>query len=120
MHKAKSHGVKSIVRCYVEGSHCPICMVQFASRECVINHVRYRSRVCYENLLIRPPKLTRDEAEELDQNDRVLHASLQAKGLRRHAATEGCTRLSGPLLPIVVNPSKASSHHALGRGRQHR
>ena len=120
LHLAKSHGIKSIVRCYVEGVHCPICMVQFASRECVINHVRYRSKVCYENLLIRPPKLTREEADELDKIDLSRHADLQAKGLRRHAATVGCIRLTGPLMPIVIDPSKESSHHALGRGHQHR
>ena len=120
LHLAKSHDIKDIVRCYVEGIHCPICMVQFASRECVINHVRYRSRVCYENLLVRPPRLTREEADELDKIDLARHADLQAKGLRRHAATVGCARLSGPLMPIVIDPSKESSHHALGRGHQHR
>ena len=104
----------------MDGSHCPICIVLFTSRECVINRVRCRSNVCYENLLIGPPKLTREEADELDQYDRVHHAALQAKGLRRHAATEVCIRLSGPLMPVVINPSKASSHHILGRGHQHR
>ena len=120
LHKASKHGIKHIARMYIEGDTCPICLVRFASRECAINHVRYRSSVCYENLLIRPPKLTREEANLCDENDRPATRALKAKGLRRHAVDFECVRLSGPLLPIVIDPERASNHHVLGFGHQHR
>ena len=105
---------------YIDGDTCPICLVRFASRECAINHVRYRSTVCYENLLIRPPKLTREEANKLDEEERPAFQALKAKGLRRHAADVDCVRLCGPLRPIVIDPQRTSNHHVLGVGHQHR
>ena len=86
----------------------------------LIMHVRYRSMVCLENLLIRPPKLSLEEANALDIEERANVRALRSKGLRWHAATEECIRLSGPRLPIVINPNRASNHHALGVGHQHR
>lgn len=120
LHKSSKHGIKHLTRRYIDGSKCPICLVLFASRDCVINHVRYRSMVCLENLLIRPPKLSVEEAKALDLEECVNVRALKSKGLRRHAATEECIRLSGPLLPIVIDPNRASNHHALGVGHQHR
>ena len=120
VHKFKSHGAKSIERQYLPGTQCPICLNEFWTRERVINHVRYRSTVCRENLLVRPPELTQQQADDLDELERETYRKMQSCGNRRHKAVEPCVQAFGPLLPIVIDPERASAHHPLGWGHSHR
>ena len=120
VHKFRTHGAKSIERQYIHGTHCPICLVEFWTRERVINHVRYRSKVCRENLLVRPPELTQQQADELDVLEQDTFRKMQSCGNRRHKAVKPCLQASGPLLPIVIDPERSSAHHPLGWGHSHR
>ena len=116
LHKFKAHGIKSIERRYVEGSRCPVCLLEMWTRERLLNHVK-RCKTCNENLLMRPPVLTSEQADALDMLDRESFAALRAQGLRRHAAKKPCVQASGPFqLPIIVDPDCFSQHHPLGRG----
>ena len=119
VHRYKVHGIKSIERKYLDTSQCPVCLLELWSRERAINHVK-RSRVCNENLLMRPPLLTEDQADVLDECELVKFKALRAKGLRRHAAEKPCVQASGPKWPIIIDPSSFSQHHPLGKGHQKR
>ena len=54
-------------RRYISGTYCTVCLLEFHERERRLNHVRYRSKTCRDNLLMRGPGLTGDEAEALDE-----------------------------------------------------
>jgi len=114
VHLARSHGIKSKFRMYVDGPTCRICLVNFGSRERCLNHVRYRSKVCYANSLMRGPILSSQQADELDLLERPEHKALYSAGKRRHTAEHPCLRAHGPLLPILT--LRGSSHHPLGLG----
>ena len=86
----------------------------------MFNHVRYRSNVCRENLLIRPPELSQTDADQLDILEQASFRRMQACGHRRHKAVLPCVQAAGPLLPIVVDPNCESAHHPLGRGHSRR
>ena len=119
VHEYLAHGIKCVERLYVDGTQCQICLKEFWSRERHLNHIRYRSPVCKENLLLRPPCHSNVEADRLDETDKELHRSLLAKGARRHTATRRCVQASGPLLPIVADPENISVHHPLGKGHRY-
>ena len=116
VHRFKVHGAKSIERQYLHGTQCPICLVEFWTRERVVNHVRYRSKVCRENLLVRPPELTPLQADHLDELEQESVRKMQSCGNRRHKADQPCAQAAGPLLPIVLDPDRVSAHHPLGKG----
>ena len=92
-------------------------MVEFHTRERVMNHIKFRSHVCRENLLMRPPILTHEQADELDAAQYSEIRKLAARGQRRSHASVPCVRLQGPLISVVIDPKYESAHHALGRGR---
>jgi len=114
VHLSSSHNIKSKFRRYVDGATCRVCLRNFSSRECCLNHVRYRSKVCYANALMRGPVLTIEEADALDQQERSEYQALHRAGKRRHVASVPCMQAHGPLLPIIT--LRHSEHHPLGYG----
>ena len=94
---------------------CCVCMLDFHSRPRLLNHIRYRSKVCRAYHNVCEPCLTVDQAEELDNLSREHNRNLYAKGYRRHQATIRAFRTPGPLL---FCPG-ATKHHSLGVGRQY-
>ena len=116
LHKFKKHGIKHIVRRYITGSQCPICLVEWWTRERAINHVRYRSEVCKLNLLLHAPTLSPEEADVLDAKDARLYRDFTKQGKRRHIAERPCMQAEGPLVQIVLDPARESVHHPLGVG----
>ena len=121
LHMFKLHGSRNIWRLYVgHHVHCCVCLKQFWTRERLLNHVRFRSSTCKHNLRLRGPIIDEAQACELDKSEALLNVQLQRAGRRRHFVDEPVTRLSGPLLPILLPPGKtASSHHQLGRGHNY-
>eukprot|EP00973_Karenia_brevis_P046926 6510787-Karenia_brevis.AAC.1 len=94
-------------------------MVEFWSseRERVVNHLRYRSSICRNHLLLHPFVLSPDQADALDAEEHARHKALQASGCRRHHVLRRCVRLPGPLLPVILAEDRESTHHPLGIGR---
>ena len=119
LHQFKKHGIKAIERKHIVGSRCPICLVEFWSRERAINHVRYRSMVCRENILMYPPALSMEEADALDELDKASHRAHKAQGRRRHFADKPCIQAHGPFRELILDPSRVSLHHPLGVGRNY-
>jgi len=117
LHRFRTHGYKDPVRMSAPFTFCLVCLREFHTRERVLNHLRYRSKTCKYNLMLKAPFLTEAEADSLDEECKEANVSLQHKGCRRHLAAQPSFRLQGPLLPIILAPdSKESCHHPLGFG----
>ena len=103
-----------------EETHCTVCMKMFWSRERVVNHIRYRSKICRDQFALGPPLYSPEQADVFDLAGAKDHRDLIHKGGRRHKAGLPCVQLHGPLLPITtLGPGTSSSHHPLGRGQQY-
>ena len=118
LHMFRMHGIKSALRRYVPCTHCLVCLREFHTRENCLNHVRYRSKVCCNNLLLRGPSLSIAEASALDDACKTHNRELHAAGKRRHIVNQPSFYLSGPLLPILLAPGQYSAHHPLGVGHR--
>ena len=117
LHRFKAHGVKHPIRTYVNTTHCVVCLREFWVRERLINHLRYRSRVCHNNIVMRGPVLSHTEADFLDDNDKQANVRLSSMGKRRHTASKPAVRLKGRLLPIILaDATGESEHHPFGWG----
>ena len=118
LHAFKTHGVKNIYRQYVGPNwHCLVCMKMFWSRERVVNHIRYRSKICRNQMLTKPPPYTSEQADAFDLEEAKVNRELSHRGSRRHKAVKPCVQLVGPIMPIsTACPSK---HHPLGRGHNY-
>lgn len=104
LHRFNVHGVKNAIRWYVDGVHCPVCLKLFWSRERVVNHLRYRSKVCLNNDLLRGPCLSVAQSDELDALEHVANAKLAKHGRRSHFASCPAVQLHGPLLHVFCAP----------------
>ena len=117
LHRFKKHGVKHFLRKYVDVTHCVVCQWGFWSREQVLNHIRYRSLACCNNLVMRGLILSLIEAAALDEAEHKFHASQMKLGHTPHIAFFPFVRLEGPLWPsILSDESEFSPHHLLGIG----
>ena len=117
LHLWKVHNVKNPIRLHINTVFCPVCMVMFHTRERVLNHLRYRSALCREQILEYPQVLDDVQADDLDLSLRESNILLQKAGRRRHSAVLNAFRLSGPLPLPTINIPMASTHHPLGLGR---
>ena len=108
LHMFRKHCIKDIIRLYVDSTHCPVCLKQFSERECLLNHVKRGRTPCKQQLLLRGPRLTHEEADAIDLDLRQHFCILQRQGLRRHAKTMPCMQLRGPRLPTLYGPVQPS------------
>ena len=119
VHAFRKHGVKRRERQFIDTTRCPICLLEFWSRERVIAHVCEKREVCRINLLQREPILTAAQADELDRIELTDRArSNRRSGLRRAHASKPCVRLSGPLCNFIPLDDAEGAHHPLGRGHK--
>ena len=121
LHSFKAHGIKSLWRLYVDVScTCQVCMVHFHTRDRLLNHLRYRSKVCKYKMHLRGPVCSAEVALELDLASTKVNTGLYSQGLRNHAATSAAFRIDGPLLPVLLPPGTSdSTHSGLGFGRNY-
>ena len=104
LHMFKKHKVKNPVRrCLGHSTSCFVCLKQFWSRERVLNHLRYRSKSCFARTLELGFQISEDEANQLDECDKVVNLRLHNSGRRRHHVDWPCVRLHGPLRPLHEN-----------------
>ncbi len=97
LHRRTVHDFIDPVHVHVHTVHCPVCMQFFHNRTRILNHLKYRSRVCCLSLVMQDPRTTKDEAQSLDVACREGKRKLYALGLRGHAATNPVFRLAGPI-----------------------
>jgi len=118
LHQFKAHGIKNLVRRYVDGVHCTVCLLYFHTRERLINHISRRSKVCKAVILSSPPIIDEQQSLALDEAEKSDNRKLYSTGMRRHTAKSPAFRLPGPI--NKVHPLRAptySPHHPLGLGR---
>ena len=119
VHSYRVHGIRCRLRTYVPHTHCLICLREFWTRERCLNHIRYPSKVCRFNSVLRGPILNDLEADSLDQEWLRHNRQLHASGRRRHAVDRPSIILHGLLLPIILMDGQASAHHSPGVGHRH-
>ena len=118
-HNFQSHGLRRVERCYVDTTHCPICLLEFWTRERLIVHVSEKSTLCKHNLMLRGPVLTESEAMELDRAELGRIRENCKQGLRRTHARKPCVRIEGPLPHVLTfDDETACSRHPLGHGHR--
>ena len=105
-----------IHRNYLSTTFCPVCLLEFHTRDRVIAHFRMSS-VCRMNLLLNHPRLSVEEFEALQTRAAEKVRALRASGRARCYAAMPCYRLQGPL-PLAVAPTTFPGGHPLGHGRR--
>ena len=100
VHRYRVHGAVSEVRCMIETTWCPVCLLQMWTRTRLVEHLR-KSQSCACNLQMRALRLPLWRAEELDEEARVLDRQTKRSGLRRGVALLPCEHLLGPRWPDV-------------------
>ena len=117
----KSHGIKDPIRLYINGHiHCPVCLKLFWTRARLLNHLKYRSKVCKINLFLRGIVVSEDEAQIQDSLAAKDNASLYSRGRRNHFASDPVLQLCGPVHPIILpDELDNTSHHRLGVGQNY-
>ena len=115
------HGKCNMIGRYVHSNqyHCSVCLKLFWTRERLLNHVRYKSKVCQQNLLLRGPICSEEESLAADIECAEANTKLHSQSRRRHFAEEPVLQLSGPLQYEVLVTGTDSGHHRLGQGHNH-
>ncbi len=104
LHLFKHHGIKDIIRTYVSGTRCPICLKEFWVREVLLNHIRRGRTPCKRQVMLRGPVLSLSQADELDAELRTFYQRQHRRGLRRHAVEAPCIRAHGPKMCFIFGP----------------
>eukprot|EP00973_Karenia_brevis_P016097 2201074-Karenia_brevis.AAC.1 len=92
LHPAHYHAPSSVCMC---------CLLDFHTRNRLLQHLMYKSSVCLHNLLLRGPLLTELEVRTLNAAHLQDEADLRRAGFRRSKAKAPVVRLEGPLLPVL-------------------
>ena len=82
MHAYRAHGIRRVVRWYVDGPSCPVCYKHFGNRPRALHHAQYGSRKCYDVILAGSLAMLSDErVAELDAQDTEHRKKAQKSGL---------------------------------------
>jgi hypothetical protein len=120
LHLWKVHKVRNPIGKYINTTHCAICMKEFWTRDRLLNHLKYRSKVCMSNIfLLLSPVLSDDLEMKYNEEARVNAAKLASQGKRRHHACLPCVQLVGPLPMVMCTDLAGGKHHPLGVGRSY-
>jgi hypothetical protein len=118
LHLFKHHSIRNLWRHYIGTRvHCSVCLKLFWTRERLLNHIRYRSKVCKHNLLLRGPICSEEESLAIDNDCLDAHQKLQSESKRRHHVEEPVLQLSGPLqFQVLLMCTDTTNQHRLGNG----
>ena len=116
VHGFQAHGGSTAARWHARTTFCPVCLLEFHTRDRVITHFS-QSSVCRMNLLLNHPRLGAEEFEALQTHAAEQVRALRASGRARCYAAVPCLRLQGPL-PLAVTPATDPGGHPLGHGRR--
>ena len=96
-HQFKIHGKRSAWRKYLHDTFCPACLVQFHTRERLLQHVAHNRPACGELILRTIDPMSEEQAEYLDSQALILTRSRRKSGRYTEFAEVPCFRMSGPL-----------------------
>mmetsp|Transcript_28774 Transcript_28774/g.51244 ORF Transcript_28774/g.51244 Transcript_28774/m.51244 type:complete len:139 (-) Transcript_28774:48-464(-) len=115
LHMNRKHQWQHEAYKYAPGTFCACCLLEFHSRNRVLQHLMYKSPTCLANLKLRGPLVTSEELQVLNQQARLEEAELRKAGLRRSKAKLLVIRLSGPVWPIINFNEESAAMHPRGR-----
>jgi len=115
-HMKSKHQIRNPIAMYINTTYCPICLGEFHTRECILNHVRYRAHACRAALLLMGPVLTREQAEEYAQEEAKSNRKLYANALKRYHKHSMHVKLQGPL-PLLYYLRFGQTWHSGNRAR---
>ena len=101
LHMHKKHGWLPECHYLVQGTTCPICLKAFFTRARVLEHIQYKSKTCFYNLLLRGRVLSRGEAWALLENIRSIETPTARTGYRRARAVLPVAQAYGPRIPCL-------------------
>ena len=94
-------------------------MKMFHTRERLLEHLKYKGKICRKYTFLLGYCMTEEEADTIDVSLRPANVELARMGKRRHHVDKWCKRLQGPIIPIILDPQYMSNHHPFGRGYNH-
>lgn len=100
VHRLQLHAIRSRQSYYTSGSQCVICVREFSTRACHVEHLQ-KSPICWANVLHRIPPLSQAELEEECAIERAETLSRTRGGRSRMYKAKACTNAEGPMLPIL-------------------
>eukprot|EP00973_Karenia_brevis_P047920 6650780-Karenia_brevis.AAC.1 len=101
LHMNRRHGWIHEAHFLIDGVSCPICLQLFWSRSRVLEHIMYKSKRCFRQLLMRGPIISRVEVTSLLRETAALERSNRRAGYRRAHAHQPVVQLVGPRLPML-------------------
>ena len=113
VHMCRAHGVKRLIRTYVDNLDCLVCGLRCASRQRLVDHLAEKSLTCSHNYLLRYEPFPADVVRELDIRAR--------EEISRRCRLEGAhgMRIHGPFLPVyALDGSLITSRLPLGPHRR--
>ena len=97
LHLFSSHKIRNPLGMYINNTHCTICLKEFHTRECLLNHLRYRAPACRTVLLMKGPIISREEADIAARGEAAQNRKLYANAKKRYHKDKPCVQLLGPL-----------------------
>ena len=96
-HRWTKHGTMRPTREYVDGTHCVVCMLEFHTRDRLVQHLERSSPQCGAYTMNTLPKLPADEVFRLNRDAAIHIKQLKGAGRCRVHALLPCFRVPGPL-----------------------
>jgi len=102
VHMKAKHNVRNPMALYLgrKITHCNICLKEFHTRECALNHLRYRSQACRMATILQDPVMTSEEVDQVAKEEAPKNKLLYANAKKRYHKDSPCVQLPGPL-PLV-------------------
>ena len=96
LHQYRVHGIKHPLRRHITGNSCPCCLRYFHTRNTVLHHLRYPTRHCYKRLFEQQPFLSKEESDQLDEQENERQKQARKAGQPEASARLPFFTLQGP------------------------
>ena len=125
VHQAKKHAILPVVGLFADESYtCLACLLHFSTRQGLINHLQYGSRLCLLNTLLRVQPMGNDEHLRIRSEAQALKLQKVHVGIHQHAVDFPAYRLQGPHWQLLSLEGNFIHHsdprHPAGPGKQKR
>ena len=121
VHAFKVHGLRRPTSRYTfDTNSCLNCMLQFSTRNGLIEHLQCGMRICLLNIILRLPPTTEAEDVQLRADAQKLRRENRRSGIGRHIVDFPAYRVHGPMWRMVniqgCNVTHMDREHPVGPG----
>ena len=111
VHVFRAHGVRQPQHFYVDGTQCPVCLVEFGTRIRLREHLSsdlksmkpQKSPICWDECLKRYAPFSEEYAQVLADEDLQTSRSKKKSGFRRTHAKYRSVQAQGPMMFIQLS-----------------